>query len=248
MSVHSPMLKVDRLSSGYGGNRVLQKISFEVSVGESVGIMGANGAGKTTLLKAICGLLPVQEGQILFDNQDITAMSADKIARLGLTMVPEGHPTFREMSVRENLLISLSATRFTKKEVKLRIEEVLDLFPILRQRMEQKAGTLSGGEQQMLAIARALMSRPKMLVLDEPSLGLAPLVIREISEKIKKLTEHGTTVLLIEQNVKMIAECTDRSLVIKEGRIVAGGDLSQLSHERLSEYYLGNDLGDVQNE
>ena len=196
------MLRIEELSASYNGIHVLKGISIRVPKGKVVSIIGANGAGKSTLLKSISGLMKISKGRILYKEQDIAGLPAYRIVSLGISQVPEGRQLFAHLTVRDN--INLGAYHYFKRrnlvEIKSRIEQVYEMFPILEKRSKQIAGTLSGGEQQMLAIARALMGRPDLLLLDEPSMGIAPLILREIFNVIKQLNESGTTVLLVEQN------------------------------------------------
>src|SRR5512141_1552742 len=198
------MLKIRNLDAGYGGLTVLRRLSLHVKAGEIVTIIGANGAGKTTLLKTITGLLRAQAGEIEFNGDDIGRVPTERIVFSGCSLVPEGRQVFPDMPVRENLLLGayVQFKRGNRSEVEHDLERVYDLFPVLRQREHQLAGTLSGGEQQMLAIGRALMARPKLIMLDEPSMGLAPLIVRDIFGIIKRLREAGNTVLLVEQNAR----------------------------------------------
>jgi len=240
MNNNGSFLEIQQLSAGYRQTTVVHNISLSVNKGEAVGILGPNGAGKSTILKAICGLLSSKQGSIHFHHHPIHALPAERIARLGLGMVPEGHPVFRELSVRDNLLVSLFPSKLSKREMEGRLDEVTAFFPILKERMEQLAGTMSGGQQQMLAIARALLLKPQLLILDEPSLGLAPLVIQELSEKIQALSQMGTTILLVEQNLSMIRACTSRVYVVQEGQIAQAGATHEIVQvQSLASQYLG---------
>lgn len=213
------MLKVTGLNSYYGNIHALKGIDLEVKKGEIVTLIGSNGAGKTTTLKSIAGLLKPTSGTVLFRGNDITGLSANKLVPMGLALVPEGRQVFPFMTVLENLEMG-AYSRTSATEVKANFERVYDLFPKLFDRRQQQSGTLSGGEQQMLAIGRALMSEPKMLLLDEPSLGLAPLLIETIFELIKEISSQGTTVLLIEQNARMALMIANRGYVMETGKIV----------------------------
>jgi len=211
------MLRIRNLESGYDRLKVLRHISIHVSTGEIVTIIGANGAGKTTLLKTIAGLIRSRAGEMLFEKQEITRLSPEKIVFLGCSLVPEGRQVFAPMTVRENLLLGgyVQYRRNKKNEVNADLERIFGLFPILREREAQLAGTLSGGEQQMLAIGRALMARPKLIMMDEPSMGLAPLIVKDIFSIIKKLRDEGNTVLLVEQNAKAALGIADRGYVLE---------------------------------
>jgi len=211
------MLKIEGLSASYNSIRVLKDVSIQVPKGKVVSIIGANGAGKSTLLKSISGLIKINKGRILYQDQDITAIPAHRIVGLGISQVPEGRQLFRHLSVQDN--IHLGAYHYFKRRNRIDIEEsvaqVYQIFPILEKRLKQIAGTLSGGEQQMLAIARALMGRPELLLLDEPSMGIAPLIVREIFNVIVNLNQAGTTILLVEQNAKAALKVAHHSYVIE---------------------------------
>ena len=219
------MLRIEELSASYNGIHVLKGISIRVPKGKVVSIIGANGAGKSTLLKSISGLMKISKGRILYKEQDIAGLPAYRIVSLGISQVPEGRQLFAHLTVRDN--INLGAYHYFKRrnlvEIKSRIEQVYEMFPILEKRSKQIAGTLSGGEQQMLAIARALMGRPDLLLLDEPSMGIAPLILREIFNVIKQLNESGTTVLLVEQNAGAALKVAHHSYVLERGEIVLEG-------------------------
>ena len=239
------MLKIKNLEAGYGKLKVLHKISMHISQGEIVTIIGANGAGKTTLLGAISGLLRNRSGEILFDKQDIGSLPAEDIVFMGCSLVPEGRQVFATMTVKENLL--LGAYVMHKKNKKHSAQDDLDrmynLFPRLKEREKQLAGTLSGGEQQMLAIARALMARPRLIMMDEPSMGLAPLIVKDIFAIIRRLREEGNTVLLVEQNAKAALGIADRGYVVETGRIMMQGAAEDLlSNRDIQRAYLGRDL------
>jgi len=231
-------LSIRGLAAGYGAIRVLGDIDLEAPKGELTLIVGANGAGKTTLLKALSGLIP-RSGEILFDGEPLPAAPAAIVAR-GLAQVPEGRQLFPQMTVRENL--ELGAYLCPKAERGERMARVLELFPRLMERRTQLAGTLSGGEQQMLAVGRALMGRPKFLMLDEPSLGLAPKMVDELLAMVRRIREDGVSVLLVEQNVAKAMAIADGAYVMERGAIVMQGSAAQLLHsERLREAYLGTD-------
>jgi branched-chain amino acid transport system ATP-binding protein len=239
------MLRIRNLESGYGSLKVLRHISIHVRAGEIVTIIGANGAGKTTLLKTIAGLIRSRAGEILFEKQDITRLSPEKIVFLGCSLVPEGRQVFAPMTVRENLLLGgyVQFRRKKKNEVAADLERIFGLFPRLREREGQLAGTLSGGEQQMLAIGRALMARPKMIMMDEPSMGLAPLIVKDIFSIIRKLRDEGNTVLLVEQNAKAALGIADRGYVLETGRIILEENAEDLlSNRDVQRAYLGRDL------
>jgi branched-chain amino acid transport system ATP-binding protein len=236
------MLKIEGISAAYDRIHVLKKISIKVPKGEVVSIIGANGAGKSTLLKAISGLMEIDKGRILYKDRDIAGLSANRIVGLGISQVPEGRQIFAHLTVLDN--IHLGAYLYFKRRNRLEINEkikgIYEIFPVLEKRSKQIAGTLSGGEQQMLAIARALMARPELLLLDEPSMGIAPLIVREIFQVIKQLNETGTTVLLVEQNARAALKISHYSYVIERGEIVLEGLAGELLHNpKVKEVYLG---------
>ncbi len=232
------MLRVENLSSGYYRVPVLENISFSVHEGEIVTIIGPNGAGKTTLLKTLSGLIRPSSGQVFFDGQEISGAPPHAISRAGIAHVPEGGRLFPNMSVMENLLMGAYGNREALKAGVL--EEVFELFPRLKERRHQLARTLSGGERQMLAIARGLASRPKLLMLDEPSLGLAPVLVDTIYDRLQVLRERGLTILLVEQNVLHALRLADRGYVLENGRIVLEGTCPELSgNSHIKRYYLG---------
>jgi len=233
------MLTIDKLSVHYGGIHALQGISLEVPEGKIVTLIGANGAGKSTTLKAIIGLVRPSTGMVSWDGHTISGMQTKDIVRRGIVLSPEGRRVFPNLSVDENL--SLGAySRDDKPGVALDRERVFTLFPRLKERMKQKAGTLSGGEQQMLAVGRALMSKPKLLMMDEPSLGLAPLIVKMIFDIVKEINKSGTTVLLVEQNAKAALEVADYGYVLETGRItLAGKGKELLADDRVRAAYLG---------
>ena len=239
------MLRLRNLESGYSGLKVLRRLSIHVSEGEIVTIIGANGAGKTTLLKTIAGLIKATSGEILFEISDIARLTPEKIVMLGCSLVPEGRQVFAPMTVTENLLIGACPQfkRRKKKEADEDMERIFSLFPRLKEREKQLAGTLSGGEQQMLAIARALMARPKLIMMDEPSMGLAPLIVKDIFSIIRLLKDEGNTVLLVEQNAKMALSIADRGYVLETGRIMLEENAQELlSNRDVQRAYLGRDL------
>jgi branched-chain amino acid transport system ATP-binding protein len=233
------MLEINDLSVNYGGIKALQQVSLRVEKGEIVTLIGANGAGKTTTLKTISRLLTAKTGRIIYQGQDITHLPPHEIVKRGIAHSPEGRRILARQTVLTNLQLG-AYTRSDRLRVKSDIEEQWQLFPRLSERREQLAGTLSGGEQQMLAIARALMSRPKLLLLDEPSLGLAPQIVREIFSIIRKLNESGVTILLVEQNANLALETANRGYVLEAGRLTIAGKAGDLLRdERVKQAYLG---------
>jgi branched-chain amino acid transport system ATP-binding protein len=238
------MLRVKNVSAHYGNIQVLRRVTFHVKRGEVVSLIGGNGAGKSTLLNVISGLHAASSGSVLFEDQEIQKLAPDKMVRLGLLQVPEQRQIFNSMTVLENLeLGSYSLSRKKQKNMaRSQQQEIYQLFPILEERAQQRAGTLSGGEQQMLSIGRALMAGPKMLLLDEPSLGLAPLVAQEILEVTRKLRDDGTTILLVEQNAQAALEICDRAYVLEAGRIVLEGTPEELlTNDEVRRAFLGRD-------
>ena len=234
-----PLLKVENLEVYYGVIRALKGISFQVNRGEIVSLIGANGAGKTTTLHTVTGLIRPKNGTIVYDGQDLTKVAPHKIVSLGLSHVPEGRRIFQDLSVYDNLLLG-AYTRKDKKAIEEDMEKVFDQFPRLKERRRQMAGTLSGGEQQMLAMGRALLSDPDMIVMDEPSMGLSPLLVSEIFEIIKSFRDAGKTVLLVEQNAKKAMMVSDRVYVLETGSIITEGKASELiNDERIKKAYLG---------
>lgn len=232
------MLKVKDLYTSYGAIMALQGVSIEINKGELVCIIGANGAGKTTLSKSIMGFTNVSEGRVLFEGQDITRLDTYKIASLGISLVPEGRLLFRDLSVMENLI--MGAYTRTSTEMQEQFSAVFNLFPRLKERQKQWAGTLSGGEQQMLAIGRALMSVPRLLILDEPSLGLAPHLVSDIFKAISKLNQEGLTILLVEQNANMAFSIANRGYVMGAGKILLDGLTEELRNNSMVKVaYLG---------
>ncbi len=230
------LLEIKNLEVFYGVIQALKGISFEVNEGEVVTLIGANGAGKTTTMQSIMGLIPSRHGSITYDGQEITKVPCHKIVKLGMTQVPEGRRVFQHLSVYENLLMGA----YTKKDFKDSLEYIYDKFPRLKERKNQVAGTLSGGEQQMLAMGRALMSRPKLLMLDEPSMGLSPLLVDQVFDIIKDIHKDGTTVLLVEQNAKKALSVADRAYVLETGSIALSGDAKELmDNDSVKRAYLG---------
>jgi len=233
------MLKIDDINVYYGAIHALKGISVEVNEGEIVTLIGANGAGKSTILRTISGILKPRTGQIVFEDTNIAGMAAQDIVKLGISQVPEGRRVFANMTVLENLELG-AYIRSDRKGIKEDIEKIFVRFPLLKQRSSQLAGTMSGGEQQMLAMGRALMSRPRLLLLDEPSMGLAPLLVKEIFSIIKEINASGTTVLLVEQNAHMALSIANRAYVLETGRITLAGDAKELAaSEAVQKAYLG---------
>ena len=233
------MLEVKDIEVYYGMIQALKGISFEVNEGEVIALIGANGAGKTTTLHTITGLLSPKKGSVLFEGQDITKVPAHKIVSLGMAHVPEGRRVFAELSVYQNLKMG-AYTRKDKDEIAKTLEMVYKRFPRLEERKNQLAGTLSGGGQQMLAMGRALMSHPKIIVMDEPSMGLSPILVNEIFDIIKEVSASGTTVLLVEQNAKKALSIADRAYVLETGKIVLEGDAKELMNDdSIKKAYLG---------
>lgn len=233
------MLKVSNLEAGYGNIQILRKLSFEVKKGELVSILGTNGAGKTTTLRVISGLIPIWSGEIYFDGMPLHKKSTEHIVKSGLIQVPEDRKLFTDMTVLENLELG-AFTPEARKNMKRNIDYCYELFPILKERESQLAGTMSGGQQQMLAIGRALMAEPKLLILDEPSIGLSPLLTKQVFDIISEIKENGVTVLLVEQNVNQALALADRGYVIENGEIVIEGDAKDLlNDDNLRASYLG---------
>ncbi len=234
------MLRIENIKTFYGNIQALQDVSIEVKKGEIITLIGANGAGKSTTLMSISGVEPPRSGKIFFEDQDITGLDPDKIVSLGIVQVPEGRRIFPYLTVRENLDMG-AFLRSDKEEIKRDIEYVYSLFPLLEERKNQPGGTLSGGEQQMLAISRALMAKPKLLLLDEPSLGLAPIIVQQIMDIIKKVnTENKTTIFLVEQNANLALKIADRGYVMETGRITMKDTAEALrENEQVRKAYLG---------
>jgi branched-chain amino acid transport system ATP-binding protein len=234
------MLKLQNVESGYGNKLAIKNVSLEINEGEIITLIGANGAGKSTTLMTICGVVPCRAGSITFQGQQIQAMEADRIVRLGVCQVPEGRHIFPQLTVKENLDMG-AFLRNDKEGIKRDMEYVYTLFPILAERRNQDGGNLSGGEQQMLAMSRALMARPQVLLLDEPSMGLAPLVIRQIFEIIKQINkENNTTIFLVEQNANQALHIADRGYVMENGEITLTGSAGELlANQAIQKAYLG---------
>ena len=233
------MLKVNGIDAYYGDVCALHDISLEIGDDEIISIIGSNGAGKTTLMNCIVGWVKVKKGNVEFNGQDITNLPTHSITRTGVVQIPEGREIFSNMTVLENLEMGSYSIKRSKKEMNAKIEEMYDLFPRLKERMGQKAGSLSGGEQQMLAMGRALMSHPKLLMLDEPSMGLSPIYVNEIFDIIQKINEDGTTVLLVEQNAKKALSIADKAYVLETGTIALSGDAKELmNNDQVKKAYL----------
>lgn len=232
------MLKISGVETFYGNIQALKGIDLQIEEGSIVSILGANGAGKSTTMKTIVGLLKPKKGKIEFLGEDITNSRPDQLIRKGLALVPEGRAMLNEMTVMENL--DMGAYHRSDKEVEADIEKMMEAFPILKERKNQLAGTMSGGQQQMLAIARALMARPKLLLMDEPSMGLAPIIVSDIFKMIKEINKQGTTILLVEQNAKQALKIADYGYVLETGKITAQGRAQDLLEDQsIVEAYLG---------
>lgn len=233
------MLEVKNLSVSYGAIEAVKDISFTVNASEIVSLIGANGAGKTTTLHTITGLVPAKSGSVMYNGVDLLKTHNNKIVTLGMAHIPEGRHVFTRMSVEENLEMGAFSLK-DQSDLKKDLDMVYGLFPRLKERRNQKAGTLSGGEQQMLAMGRALMSHPKTILMDEPSMGLSPKLVKEIFSIIRKLHEQGITILLVEQNAKMALSIADRAYVLETGRITMEGDAKELlNNEQVRKAYLG---------
>ena len=233
------MLEVNDLQVSYGVINAIKGVSFSVERGEIIALIGSNGAGKTTILHTVTGLIPAKAGSILFEGRELTKTPAHKIVGMGMAHVPEGRRIFGQLTVYENLRLG-AFTLSDKKIIDKNLQYVYDHFPRLKERKKQIAGTLSGGEQQMLAMGRALMSNPKIILMDEPSMGLSPILVSEIFEIIKEVSEDGTTILLVEQNAKKALSISDRAYVLETGKIVLSGDAKELMNdETIKKAYLG---------
>ncbi len=242
------MLRIRNLNAGYGSLRVLKGVSLHVSPGEIVTIIGGNGSGKSTLLSSVAGLVRARDGEIVFNGSEISAASPEQIVAAGCSLVPEGRLIFDTMSVRENLMLGAytQLRRGHGREVAADLEGIFVMFPRLRERATQLGGTLSGGEQQMLAIGRALMAQPRLIMLDEPSMGLAPIIVKGIFEEIRKLREAGNTILLVEQNARAALRIADRGYVIETGQIVLEGTAGELlNNNDVQRAYLGKDYKSI---
>lgn len=233
------MLETQNLSSAYGMVQILYDVSFKVQEKEIVSIIGPNGAGKTTLVKTIMGLVPAKNGSILFKGEDITKLKPYDIVKKGITMIPEGREIFPRMTIEENMLLGAYTVK-DKQKIRDTMEKVFQIFPVLKKKEKSLAQTLSGGEQQMLVICRSLMSNPQMLILDEPSLGLAPIIVEKVLDTIRTINDEGVTILLVEQNIQDSLEIADRGYVLEEGRIVLEGKSRELlSNNHIKQVYLG---------
>jgi branched-chain amino acid transport system ATP-binding protein len=233
------LLELTGLEVAYGGIRAVKDIDLSVAQGDLVCLIGANGAGKTTTLKAICGLVPARGGTVRYDGREITGTPSFRLVERGLAMVPEGRGIFRQLTVQENLAMGAFVRR-DRSAIRRDLDRVFELFPRLAERRDQSGGTLSGGEQQMLAIGRAMMSRPKLLLLDEPSMGLAPLLVQKIFETVRAISLEGVTILLIEQNARLALEIANRAYVMESGMITLSGPAAELLAEpKVREAYLG---------
>ncbi len=233
------MLKIENLEVNYGMIKAIKGVSFEVKQGEVIALIGANGAGKTTILHTITGLVGARGGSIIFEGQDLLKIPAHKIVEMGMAHVPEGRRIFQELTVYENLKLGAFILK-DKKQIEKNLQYVYEHFPRLKERKNQIAGTLSGGEQQMLAMGRALMSNPKIILMDEPSMGLSPILVAEIFQIIKEVSADGTTVLLVEQNAKKALSIADRAYVLETGKIALSGDAKELMNdEKIKKAYLG---------
>lgn len=234
-----PLLEVKNLSVSYGAIRALHDVSFHVDQGEVVTLIGANGAGKSTTLRAVSGLLPVDSGEIIYNGENITGLEASRIVRKRMVHVPEGRRIFSPLTVRENLEMG-AFTRNDKDEIAETMAYVFRLFPRLKERLEQTGGTLSGGEQQMLAVGRALMAKPQLLLMDEPSMGLAPILVEEIFDIIGEISQEGVTILLVEQNANMALSVANRGYVLETGAVGLSGSAEELAQNpRVRAAYLG---------
>lgn len=233
------MLELEAIDAGYGATTILHGVSLNVQAGEAVTIIGGNGAGKTTTLRTIAGLIRPTAGSIRFEGQDISRLEAHEVVELGITLIPEGRQLFPDMTVRENLLMG-AFRREARPQAEATLKEVLQLFPRVAERLDQGAGSLSGGEQQMVAIARGLMARPRLLMFDEPSLGLAPIIVEQVFSVIDRIVETGVTVLIVEQNVHHTLKAADRGYVLENGRIVlADAAEALLNNDHVRQAYLG---------
>jgi branched-chain amino acid transport system ATP-binding protein len=238
----SHLLEIDDVVIRYGGIEAVKGVSLAVAEGELVALLGANGAGKSSLLGAVVGLVPVDAGSIRFDGAELRGLKTERIVKNGVTLTPEGRRVFPQLSVADNLRIGAATIRDAKEE-RATLERALELFPVLRERLRQSAGTLSGGEQQMLAIARSLMAQPKLLLLDEPSLGLAPVMVDRIFELVVRLREGGTTILLVEQNASRALQIADRAYIMASGAIELQGPAAELlASPEVERVYLGGEV------
>jgi branched-chain amino acid transport system ATP-binding protein len=242
------MLRVESVTAFYGAIQALRNVSIHVSAGEIATLLGANGAGKTTLMKVISGIHPLTKGRLLFSGQNIAGLPGERILRLGIGQVPEGRQIFAPLTVMDNLTLGayVRFKREEKNEVLRDLQAIFELFPVLKERQKQRAGTLSGGEQQMVAIGRTLMARPKLLLLDEPSMGLAPRVVTDIFKAIQTLRTRGATIFLVEQNAKAALKVADRGYIIETGRIILEGETEDLlNNKEVQRAYLGKEYREV---
>jgi branched-chain amino acid transport system ATP-binding protein len=242
------MLRVESVTAFYGAIQALRNVSIHVSAGEIATLLGANGAGKTTLMKVISGIHPPAKGRLLFSGQNIAGLPGERILRLGIGQVPEGRQIFAPLSVLDNLTLGayVRFKREEKNEILRDLQALFELFPVLKERQKQRAGTLSGGEQQMVAIGRTLMAKPKLLLLDEPSMGLAPRVVTDIFKAIQTLRTRGTTIFLVEQNAKAALKVADRGYIIETGRIILEGETEDLlNNKEVQRAYLGKEYREV---
>ncbi len=238
------MLKIKKLTVQYGPLPALYEISLEVKQGEIVSLLGPNGAGKTTLLLTLSGILKTTEGRILFEGEDITNLTPPKIVSKGIGHVPQGRHIFPTLSVMDNLMMGAYLHRNEKKEIKKDLEWIYQLLPVLKERIHQRAGTLSGGEQQMLSIGRAMMGRPKLLLLDEPSLGLAPRLMEEVFDTFREMNQKGLTLFIVEQEIHLSLSISNRGYLLRNGRVIKEGSASTLMESRELMTSLGGDLHD----
>ncbi len=237
----APLLALEDLQVAYGGIRAVRGINLLVDEGELVCLIGANGAGKSTTLRAICGLVPVAGGKVMYGGQDMTGTRSFELVRRGLVMVPEGRGIFGQLTIEENLAMG-GYTRRDPAGIRQDTERVFELFPRLAERRKQTAGTLSGGEQQMVAMGRAIIAKPRLLLLDEPSMGLAPLMVEKVFEVVRMIAAEGVTILLIEQNAKLALETSHRGYVMESGELILAGQADQLLHDpKVREAYLGEE-------
>lgn len=243
------MLSLKNINTYYGKVHALKNVSLHLQQGEIVTLIGANGAGKTTILNSVSGVTPASGGEVLYNKQPVTELRPDMIVKLGISQVPEGRQVFKPLSVEDNLELGAYLRHRSgedKKNIKKGMEEVFFLFPRLEERRDQLAGTMSGGEQQMLAIGRALMAKPKILLLDEPSMGLAPLVVQEIFKVLEQLRQQGTTILLVEQNAKAALKLADRGYVLETGKVILEGPADELlENAEVKRAYLGKDKKEI---
>ena len=236
--MNEELLRVEGVDVFYGDFQAVQQASFFVKKGEVISLIGTNGAGKTTLMRAICGTLPIKNGKVFYEGEDVTDLPPHKIVDIGISLVPEGRHLFGRMSVKDNLIMG-SYTPRARKNVKANLKKVYELFPVLKEKSEQAAGALSGGQQQMVAIGRALMSEPKIIYFDEIALGLAPTVIRDIYARVRELNNDGMTIVLVEQDVRRSLKQSRRAYVMLKGKVVLEGDSQRLTEEEVSRAYFG---------